>query len=142
MVAKTSKATVDYVPDEVVKEEIEEVKIVEPKVKEIKVSDMEDAAKMLMRALPDFAVTGITMAAHNQNIPLWMEVCGLLMSDFQAGTLYSPNLDPSWRGSTPFIQDEARCGECDRIFKPKQRGQKYCCNECGSIALLKTQRKA
>lgn len=136
----TNRPVVDYVPDEVVNSEIEEVKVQIPKLKEIKVSDMEEACVMLMRALPDFAVTGITMAAKNQNLPLWMEVCGLLMADFQAGTLYSPNIDPSWHGANPILQEETECPECQKIFKPKRRGQKYCCNECGSIAILKSQR--
>jgi hypothetical protein len=123
------------------KEKIVEETLTEQAIPEIVVEDpserLEWAAQLLCSALPDYIVTALDRAADAAHLKIWQQILGLLVFCFKSGTIVSPDIDPQWLSGTPLLVQESKCGICDKSFKPKNRGQLYCSNECGLVAARK-----
>ena len=113
------------------------VEVKEEKVENYTAEDLDNAAKVLMRAFPDHIALAVEQASIQRNIPIWQEVCSLVYYCFNGGLMYTGYLDPAWDSGAPILQPSSICGYCGKTYTPKWRRQLFCSNECGSAAARK-----
>jgi ribosomal protein S27AE len=95
----------------------------------------EAAADILLSKLePSIRNYAIELADLVLKIPRWQLVLGSLMCQYQSGSLVAPYIDPSWQVQQ-IVESSSKCERCGETFVPKRLKQRFCCNECGSLAI-------
>ena len=96
---------------------------------------LNDAADILLSKLePSIRNYAFEVADLVLKIPRWQLVLGTLMAQYQSGALVAPYIDPSWQ-SEQIVESAGVCERCQKPFTPKRIKQRYCSNECGSMAI-------
>ena len=96
---------------------------------------LNDAADILLSKLePSIRNYAFEVADLVLKIPRWQLVLGTLMAQYQSGALVAPYIDPSWQ-SEQIVESAGVCERCQKVFTPKRIKQRYCSNECGSMAI-------
>jgi len=97
---------------------------------------IEAAADILLSKLePSIRNYAIEVADLVLKIPRWQLVLGTLMAQYQSGALVAPYIDPSWQVEQ-ITESSSVCERCGKTFIPHRLKQRYCSNECGSLAIL------
>jgi len=91
--------------------------------------ELEKAAELLMRYLPDETQVLIREAHEQLKLPFWQMLLGYAMRARERDEVFWPVILSMWENALP--ADAPRpCATCGSIFRSKFGDGLYCCNPC------------
>ena len=95
-------------------------------------AQLEAAAGMLLEQMPDGLMELFDVLCSDYGLNRWKLVCGILLDVYMQGRLSAFTIDPTWNDGTR--TKDAICKQCKKTFRPKNIGQPYCTDACGTQA--------
>lgn|SRR5262245_42882143 len=93
--------------------------------------------KLSFDALPDAERGWFVEICIMNRIRFWQCLWGQFRRTREWGMAQAPLLDPGWQedgSGVAYSLEDRECGFCHQVFKPTDRGQTFCSNECGAKA--------
>ena len=95
-------------------------------------AQLEAATGMLLEQMPDGLMELFDVLCSDYGLSRWKLVCGILLDVYMQGRLSAFTIDPTWNDGTR--TKDAICKQCKKTFRPKNIGQPYCTDACGTQA--------